>query len=1688
MTEAAESRALIQKDRQLQEMKNKAKTKRKLLDLLSITSSEGRHKKLKPLRHAGTGNWILTTAEYQRWTELNGTSILCCYGIPGCGKTILFSRVIDHLLDLSFSGNPSVKLAFHYCDHADKRTLKPVAILGSWIRSIFESDEMPAEVMEKIIQVYKDGDQCPDSKEVLNILLATIDLFDHIVIAIDGIDEAKDNDRQAIYEIMDKIAKHHPSLRILVSCREDLGSSLFSTESTYFSLEVSETMISVDIEDYIRESINFLIDTRKIVIRRQILKEEIVVALMEGSKGMFLWVKFQLDDLCNAESDAEITSTLQNLPNDLSETYDRLLDRIVGVERQSLVKRMFQWIICARRPLTVDELCEAIAFDIDDSYWDESKIPTDIFRLIRASGNLFVVQKESREIQLAHYTIQQHILDTKNSTGKFFCFKLQEANEIVGETCAAYLNFSDFETQIVPHVDNGVTANMAAVERAVPEIGKVNLIASSSTSMAAFSLLGRVFLANSKATNIDYGRHVRWEKQPVENLLENYRLLAYVRQNWLWHTASFISKDGENPKRTLLFSQLILKKQPLFTFRPWKSEITRRDYPYLEPLGWTLVMDHCALLRVLLETDVSFKPWDYIEDAARWFFHDVETSHISCHMIQRIECCAEDTWESKTIPSQGWLYWRVMEACRKGNLNVLKLCIGELERPTINLRYDIGNYLNSHMIIMAAVHNQLSTVDFLLTNAARATLPVQFSTVDLRLTNATRASGTDFTITYNGETLNALEISAISGHLEIAIRLHKFGWQAPNFHASGRRYLSRALDSKNYEIIEAVLFVLTAEEHDYLRESERISSDALLDSASTEDLTLAKICLKYGANPLLPNSHGECAYMRAIRNENLNIVQYLTSIGYGTGSNFEGFPLSLVASTGNLEMAKTLVAYGADVVSDSGNIESLTYSSRDKDNNEHMNFEISPTPLYLAAVLGHTEMISYLLSKGARPDIISTTGICSTKFKDEPIFFNAFDGRRSIFLQHYTSDHIINVQRYLDIPNLQRPLAGAALFGHIDVVKMLLETEVPVDAEDSNGDTALLLAALMVHGAIVRLLLKAGANADTQKTRATSYMCTCVASPARVEALSSFLEILISPKHLDPEAESPVVIATRYGSLEALKLLVSPNSEMRCMVDLPGLDSKTPLEIALSRGDFATVTILVNAGAKLNAGSILGYSPLSLASLAGNIQIVNMMLAKGAMINESPRRLSPLIAACTQGHLIVVERLLSAGADPNCWAPQLYCSPVDNQVGDLLMYDDSDDLITPLMAASITGQLKTLDLLISANGDVNVKPIKGVTALMLASENGWGDIVESLIARNAEVNTRTRFRRTALMAAAKSKSSRVVSLLLAAGADINTRDLEGHTALMDAVLSNDSDDVVQNLIAADCDVHAMNMAGETSLLVATRNGAYTIVETLIAAGADVNVKNRDGNTSLFVAARDGSCMIVEKLISAGADVNAKNNDNATALVESINRNHVVVVDILIKSGAAIEALADTGGSMLQYAAAYGRHGSLRLLSDLQDNGLSARPPRLLFSSRSCGKALERTILYSAWPNNLITAYRKRGSPTSSFHGSMTSQDRKSMDPATVAFWRRTELGKTLTLLYECFRSAVLFEFHIQGALSPGEMERARGNRLRTPLSDEPIYALDFGPRMRDTIFEDVFLRPWRSEWTSMGRGELIKSY
>jgi len=67
----------------------------KILDWLSPLQPQKRHQDVQSMRLNNTGGWLLNDKRFMAWcTREQGLEpedrMLCCYGMPGAGKTIMW--------------------------------------------------------------------------------------------------------------------------------------------------------------------------------------------------------------------------------------------------------------------------------------------------------------------------------------------------------------------------------------------------------------------------------------------------------------------------------------------------------------------------------------------------------------------------------------------------------------------------------------------------------------------------------------------------------------------------------------------------------------------------------------------------------------------------------------------------------------------------------------------------------------------------------------------------------------------------------------------------------------------------------------------------------------------------------------------------------------------------------------------------------------------------------------------------------------------------------------------------------------------------------------------------------------------------------------------------------------------------------------------------------------------------------------------------------------------------------------------------------------------------------------------------------------------------------------------------------------------------------------------------------------
>ncbi len=257
-------------------------------------------------------------------------------------------------------------------------------------------------------------------------------------------------------------------------------------------------------------------------------------------------------------------------------------------------------------------------------------------------------------------------------------------------------------------------------------------------------------------------------------------------------------------------------------------------------------------------------------------------------------------------------------------------------------------------------------------------------------------------------------------------------------------------------------------------------------------------------------------------------------------------------------------------------------------------------------------------------------------------------------------------------------LIRAADNGQLEVVKMLLERGIFVDASTYEGVTSLMYASQNGDTAVMKCLIAQGANVNAR-----------------------------------PDNEvTPLTGAVRAGHYDAARLLLDSDAEVDARDEL----DLTSLMHAAAYNYPETVGLLVDRGANVEKEDWFGTRPLMMAAYYNCLEAADMLLEKGADPNGKDQSgFTPLMVTAQHGDYDMAWLLLDKGADPR----------LQNEGG-----------LHALAIAVMNGDKDLIELFIESGADINQNINVSTNALRLAKESGNEGMVAFLIENGARHNRR----------------------------------------------------------------------------------------------------------------------------------------------------------------------------------------------------------------------------------------------------------------------------------------------------------------------------------------------------------------
>ncbi|MHC9543343.1 MAG: ankyrin repeat domain-containing protein [Vulcanimicrobiota bacterium] len=595
--------------------------------------------------------------------------------------------------------------------------------------------------------------------------------------------------------------------------------------------------------------------------------------------------------------------------------------------------------------------------------------------------------------------------------------------------------------------------------------------------------------------------------------------------------------------------------------------------------------------------------------------------------------------------------------------------------------------------------------------------------------------------------------------------------------------------------------------------------------------------------------------------------QYTICTGYISATISDMTPLHEAAYNGEIDSALKLLRSGSD-------INARTQNGK-------------WTPLHMAVEEYKKEMVEFLLTQGANPDMKDESG-------ETPLHLAA------------DNDDIecvkMLIQHHANVNARDRCQSAPLLSSHkLEVIDCLISAGADINTRAEDGNTALYFAACRGDREIFDYLISRGADIEIININGKSALHGAVEKGHCYET-GILLAHGLNINKGDNSGSTPLHHAVKAGNSYMAEFLISRGA----WVDSEDEHGKTPLFLARDPG---MADYLIGKGADITKRdrqglTLLHQSILNSWGMDESGTLIAYYLKKGIQINSADNDgMTPLHHAAELGFDTMVEVLIKHGATVDI-KDRMSRTPLHMAAACRFSWRNSGkslpEIIQTLISkgAKINGKdeegATPVDYAIW-NDDKNIEKILRAyggktsisipdTIVQILKEKDLETIERMLDSKKWLVNAKGEGSQTLLHYAALCRDEKIVKMLIQKGADVNahTAELNNDSPLHHAVYHNNIE-TCRILIQNGADINAMSYNGTPLFCSQTPEMA----RFLISAGADVNQKDMDGQTFLHFLSFRASvyCGEVEKhrreiaevLLSSGADINALDSMRRTPL-------------------------------------------------------------------------------------------------------------------------------------------------------------------------------------------------------------------
>ena len=371
----------------------------------------------------GSGRWLIENSNFLGWRSgLEAQpKLFWLSGNPATGKSTLAGHIVRHLEQMN--GDCA---SFFFKHHtAGRSTISDMLCSLAW-----QMASLNTEIRRSLLAMMNEDvaiDRTDERSLWRSIFISRIFrvyLRQPLFWIIDSIDES--TRPTSFFPLLAKIDAQFPLL-VFVTSRPSLAleRAVAHDQIPLYNEVITHDRSLGDIALYVQARAHIF------TCESDSVREKLVERILEKSNGNFLWATLVVRELEGAMSEQRVQDILESVPEEINELYARIFKQLlVSPKEAKVVTTIFRWIVCASRPLTVEELKEALRLEIHEV------LPQLEKTLSAICGNLVNVDLQMR-VCLAHQTVAEYLYQEDGPSE--IVIRRNEAHSQLAKVCLDYM-------------------------------------------------------------------------------------------------------------------------------------------------------------------------------------------------------------------------------------------------------------------------------------------------------------------------------------------------------------------------------------------------------------------------------------------------------------------------------------------------------------------------------------------------------------------------------------------------------------------------------------------------------------------------------------------------------------------------------------------------------------------------------------------------------------------------------------------------------------------------------------------------------------------------------------------------------------------------------------------------------------------------------------------------------------------------------------------------------------------------------------------------------------------------------------------------------------------------------------------------------------------------------------------------